>query len=65
MYGGCTQLREFLQDNGQAYMLRVASSFTLTPAAGTKLTCAQAAKQLAKGRNLTQKAERLALSTLW
>ncbi|WP_218041559.1 IS701 family transposase [Acrocarpospora macrocephala] len=50
VYGGCTQLREFLEDNGQAYVLRVASSFMLTPVAGTKLTCAQAVKQLAKGK---------------
>jgi hypothetical protein len=36
VYGGCTELREFLEDRGQAYVLRVATSFTLTlaPAPG-------------------------------
>jgi SRSO17 transposase len=39
VYGGCTQLREFFEECGQAYVLRVASSFTITLATGTKLTC--------------------------
>jgi SRSO17 transposase len=42
IYGSCTQLREFFESSGQAYVLRVASNFTLTLAAGTKLTCAEA-----------------------
>ena len=42
VYGNCTQLREFFEASGQAYVLRVPSNFTLTLAAGTKLTCAQA-----------------------
>src|SRR6201996_8422944 len=42
VYGSCTELREFLEDRGQAYVLRVASSFTLTIAAGIKMTCADA-----------------------
>ena len=46
VYGSCTQLREFLQAQGQAYVLRVASSFMVTLAAGTKLTCAAAVKHL-------------------
>jgi SRSO17 transposase len=46
VYGSCTQLRGFFEDNGQAYVLRVASNFTLTLAAGTKLTCAEAVKRL-------------------
>jgi SRSO17 transposase len=46
VYGACTQLREFLEERGQAYVLRVASNFTLTLAAGTKLTCAEAAARL-------------------
>jgi SRSO17 transposase len=50
VYGGCTQLREFFEECGQAYVLRVASSFTITLATGTKLTCAQAVKQLATGK---------------
>ena len=48
VYGNCTQLREFFEDNNQAYVLRVPSNFTLTLAAGTKLTCAQAVKALLK-----------------
>ena len=38
VYGSCTQLREFFETRGQAYVLRVPSNFTLTLAAGTKLT---------------------------
>jgi SRSO17 transposase len=30
VYGGCTQLREFFEENGQAYVLRVASNFMIT-----------------------------------
>ena len=48
VYGSCTDLREFLEDRGQAYVLRVASSFLLTLAAGTKVTCADAVRQLRK-----------------
>jgi SRSO17 transposase len=48
VYGNCTQLRLFLEERGQAYVLRVASNFTLTLAAGTKLTCAEAVKALLK-----------------
>jgi SRSO17 transposase len=52
VYGSCTELRKFLEDRGQAYVLRVASSFTLTPtlAPGTKMTCADAVKKLLKGK---------------
>jgi SRSO17 transposase len=46
VYGSCTQLREFFETRGQAYVLRVPSNFTLTLAAGTKLTCAQAVTAL-------------------
>jgi SRSO17 transposase len=46
VYGSCTELREFLEERGQSYVLRVASSFTLTLAAQTKVTCAEAVKQL-------------------
>jgi hypothetical protein len=42
--------REYLQIRGQAYVLRVASSFTLTLAAGTKITCAGAVKKLLKAK---------------
>jgi SRSO17 transposase len=48
VYGSCTELRGFLEDRGQAYVLRVASSFTLTLAAGTRMTCADAVKTLLK-----------------
>ena len=50
VYGSCTQLREFLEGRGQAYVLRVASNFTLTLAAGTTMTCAQAVKKLLKNK---------------
>src|SRR6516164_693715 len=46
VYGSCTQLREHFEATGQAYVLRVLSSFTLTLAAGAKLTCAQAVSRL-------------------
>ncbi len=46
VYGSCTQLREFFETRGQAYVLRVPSNFTLTLAAGTKLTCAEAVTAL-------------------
>ena len=50
VYGSCTELREFLEDRGQAYVLRVASSFRITLAAGTTMTCADAVKKLLKGK---------------
>jgi len=50
VYGSCTQLRQFLEISGQAYVLRVASNFTLTLAAGTKLTCAEAVSKLLKDK---------------
>jgi SRSO17 transposase len=50
VYGSSTQLRGFLEARGQAYVLRVASSFMITLAAGTKLTCAQVAKRLLTGK---------------
>jgi SRSO17 transposase len=46
VYGSCTQLREFFEASGQAHVQRVPSNFTLTLAAGTKLTCAEAARAL-------------------
>ena len=50
VYGSSTRLREFLETRGQAYVLRVASNFTVTLAGGMKLTCAQAVKRLLKDR---------------
>jgi SRSO17 transposase len=50
VYGSCTELREFLEDRGQAYVLRVASSFTLAIAPGIRMTCAEAVRKLLKGK---------------
>jgi SRSO17 transposase len=50
VYGSCTDLRAFLEERGQAYVLRAASSFMLTLAAGTKMTCAEAVKKLLKAK---------------
>jgi SRSO17 transposase len=47
VYGSCTQLREFLEDRGQGYVLRVASSFTVT-LAGRTLRCVDAVTRLMK-----------------
>ncbi len=46
MYGSCTQLRDYLEEQGQAYVLRVPSSFRVTLARGVTLTCAPAARRL-------------------
>ena len=46
VYGSCTQLRDYLEEQGQAYVLRVPSSFRVTLAPGVTLTCAQAVRQL-------------------
>ena len=48
VYGSCTRLREFFEERGQAYVLRVASSFTFVLAPGTKVTCVEAVKRLLK-----------------
>ena len=45
VYGACTALREYLEERGQAYVLGVASNFTLTLTAGTAVTCAEAVKK--------------------
>jgi SRSO17 transposase len=50
VYGSCTQLRQFLEDRGQAYVLRVPSNFYLTAARGIRLTCKQAAATLLAAR---------------
>ncbi len=50
VYGSCTQLREYLEDRGQAYVLRVPSSFQLMLAGGITLTCQQAAARLGRRR---------------
>jgi len=46
VYGSCTELREFCEAYGQAYVLRVPSSFRLALAGGITLTCQQAAARL-------------------
>jgi SRSO17 transposase len=50
VYGSCTQLREFFEENRQAHVLRAASSFMITLAPGTKVTCAEAVKRLVKDK---------------
>jgi SRSO17 transposase len=50
VYGSCTELREFLEDRGQAYVLRVSSSFTFALPPGTRMTCKEAVKKLLKGK---------------
>jgi len=40
VYGNCTELRQFCEEAGQGYVLRVSSSFRLTLASGVMLTCA-------------------------
>jgi SRSO17 transposase len=50
VYGNCTELREYLEGQGQAYVLRVASSFMLTLGAGTRMTCAAAVKTLLRDK---------------
>jgi putative transposase len=49
VYGSCTELRGFLEDRGQAYVLRVASSFPVTLAAGVKMTCKEAVSAVLTG----------------
>jgi SRSO17 transposase len=51
VYGSCTDLREYLEGRGQAYVLRVACSFMLTLAGGAKMTCAEAVSKLLKAKN--------------
>jgi SRSO17 transposase len=49
VYGSCTDLREFLEGQGQGYVLRVACSFMVT-LAGTRISCADAVAWLLKDR---------------
>ena len=50
VYGSCTQLREYLEDHDQAYVLRVPSSFRLMLPGGVTLTCKQAAATQVTGK---------------
>ena len=47
-YGSCTELREYLEDRDQAYVLRVPCSFRLAMTNGVTLTCKQAAARLGR-----------------
>jgi SRSO17 transposase len=51
VYGSCTELRQFLEQRGQAYVLRVASSFIITLAAGTAMSCKEAVTTLLKNKD--------------
>ncbi len=46
VYGNCTKLRQALEAAGQAYVLRVSSSFRITLTAGMTLTCAEVVRRL-------------------
>ena len=46
VYGNCTQLREALEAEDQAYVLRVPSNFRITLARGVTLTCAGTVRTL-------------------
>jgi SRSO17 transposase len=48
VYGSCTELRQFLEGQGQAYVLRAASNFIVTLAVGSAMTCTDAVKRLLK-----------------
>ena len=48
VYGNCTDLREYLEGHGQAYVLRVASNFMVT-LAGARMTCAGCGEEAAEG----------------
>lgn len=50
VYGNCTELRRFLEEHEQAYVLRVAANVQIELMAGMKLTCAQAVQQLVADR---------------
>jgi hypothetical protein len=48
VYGACTELRQFCEQAGQGYVLRVPSTFRLTLARGVTLSCAQSVTRLLK-----------------
>jgi len=49
VYGSCTGLRDYLEESGQGYVLRVPSNFRVTVALELTLTCAGAVRQLLSG----------------
>lgn len=51
VYGSCTQLREFLEERGQAYVLRVPRNFRLTLAGGAAVNL-RGCRRPAPGRRL-------------
>ena len=48
VYGACTKLREYLEPEDQAYVLRVPKNFRFTMPGGTVLTCEEAVTKLLK-----------------
>ena len=50
VYGSCPELRDYLEEQGQAYVLRVPSTFRITLARGVTLTCALAVRRLCADR---------------
>jgi SRSO17 transposase len=46
VYGNCTGLRDYLEEQDQGYVLRVPSNFRVTLARDVVLTCAQAIRRL-------------------
>jgi SRSO17 transposase len=50
VYGGCTQLREFFEQQQQAYVLRVACTFMLELGGGLRLICRQAVARVVDQR---------------
>jgi SRSO17 transposase len=48
VYGSCSGLREYLEGQGQGYVLRVPSNFGFTVARGVTVTCADAVRPLLK-----------------
>jgi SRSO17 transposase len=48
VYGSCSGLREYLEGEGQGYVLRVPSNFGFTLACGVTATCAEATGPLLK-----------------
>jgi SRSO17 transposase len=50
VYGSCTELREFLEERGQGYVLRVPSSFRIALLGGAAITCKDAARRVPRRR---------------
>ena len=50
VYGSCTKLREHLEQEKQAYVLRVPKNFRVTMGGGAVLTCQDAVKKLLRSK---------------